>query len=288
MNKQGVRELLIDVLFRGQKTKAHILVFGDDSSGKQILCLHGLGSIAEESFRELGPLLERNFQVLAVDWIGCGETSRPLGKEDSYSSDYCAEWLREFIFSAVNQKILKSNFSIFAISMSAVAIPKIWDDINSLVDKIIFVNPLGMDRHINKVFAFVLTSPLINHQKIARFFLKGFIWNYIFRWTERDKIRLTKGIQNGEFEVLIRYAKSGILPKGRLMDLNFVPEKFEKIKVPVLLLASSKDHVFYKRDYLEFAKSRENWKVAEISFKNHNLMISKAKDVADEVLKFLK
>ncbi len=282
------KEVFVGVPFHGQVTKAHVLVYGSDSLEDQILCLHGIGSTAGESFVEFAPILAKDFQVLSVDWIGCGESSRLLGPEDSYSSDYCSEWLKNFILAAQNQRVLRPRFNIFAVSMSAVAIPKIWDSIEKFVQKIVFVNPLGMDTHINKAFAFVLTSPWINHKKMAKFFINRFIWHYIFRWSERDLIRLRAGIENGEFEVLVRYAKAGILPKGRLMDLNFVPDKFEKIQVPVLLLTSSHDHVFYKRDYLKFAQARKNWKVAEIGHNNHNFLIAKAKEVAAETGKFLK
>lgn len=287
MSDANFRELFIEVPFRGQITKAHVLVYGSDSLKNQILCLHGIGSRAKEPFSVVAPILAKDFQILALDWIGCGETSRLLGPEDSYSSDYCSEWLREFILTSIKANLLHSPFSVFAISMSAIAIPKIWSGIGKFISKIVFVNPLGMDTHINKAFAFILTSPWISHKKIPNFILSRFIWRRIFHLPEWSRVRLKTEIKNGEFEVLIRYAKAGILPKGRLMDLNFVPEKFEKIQAPILLLASSHDPIFYRRDYLKFARSRKNWKIVEIDFNGHNFMRAKAKEVSGEVVKFL-
>ena len=282
------KELFVWVDFRNQKTKAHVLIYGNDSKKPQVLCLHGLGSTARESFIEIAPLLASEFQVVAVDWIGCGESSRLMGPGDSYSSDYCSEWLKDFILSANKNGVLYDEFNVFAVSMSAISIPKNWEVIRKFVKKIVFVNPLGMDTRINRILAIALTHPWINQNKLANLLLSNFMWTYFFKWTKRDQKRLKEGVKNGEFEVLVRYAKAGILPSGRLMDINIVPGKFKKIKAPILLLASVHDHVFYRRDYLKFAKTQENWEVVEVDHNDHNCLVAKAKEVAAETLRFLK
>lgn len=280
------KELFVSCIFHNTEIQSHVTLYGDDSK-PQILCLHGLGSTAQETFHFIAPYLIDYFQLVAVDWIGCGKTTRLLGPNDSYSSDYCSEWLTQFVSSATKTGVLREQFTIFAISMSTVSIAKTWQDIGSLIKNIVFVNPLGLDTHINRLFAFILTHPIINHHKLVKLFTNKYIWKYVFGWTENHRQRLLEGLVSGELEVLIRYAKAGILPKGRLMEINQEHSKFEKIDKPILLLCSKRDHVFYKRNYLAFASRRKNWHVVEMDFHNHNLVTSKPKAVADEIQRFL-
>lgn len=275
----------VGVTFHGEKTNAHVTVYGDPDK-PQLLCLHGIGSTGSESFDNIADHLGGEFQLVAPDWIGFGKSSRLLGKSDTYSSGYCTEWLATLIETAQRNGILNQTFDILAHSMSALAVAKFFERMKTHFRKIVFINPAGMETKINRIFSFFLTSPHINQRTLAKFTIHPLIWFHVLHWSKSHRNRLIDGLQDGEFDVLVRYAKAGINPNGTMKLTNVIPEAFEKISAPILVIASSHDSIFFKRKYLDIARSH-GWQIREIQIANHHLLTRESIRVADCVRSFL-
>ncbi|MFA6099108.1 MAG: alpha/beta hydrolase [Patescibacteria group bacterium] len=273
--------------FRSREVRDHINIFGKNGL-PQILCLHGIGSTGEASFKHLAERLSGKYQLIAPDWIGCGQTTRLFEKQDTYSSDYCSEWLALFFNEAKRQGILRSPLNVLASSMSALGIAKSYATIGKYFNKIFFINPAGFDDYISKKFAFWLTNPLIPQHAMARLLLWNIIWKNILHWPDELKPRLRAGLRNNEFDVLICYAKAGIYPWGRMMATNIIPHLFEKIKHPVTILHCENDELFYKQKYVQIAKQSKGWQIENIPGSGHNLMTDNSQAIAQRIDHILK
>lgn len=270
----------LTVTFRGQETTTKVTTFGN--TGHQILCLHGIGSTGSESYANLARYLSQDFQLVAPDWIGFGGSSRLLSPKDSYSADYCSEWLGHFLHTAVRQGILRPPFSILAHSMSAIAVAKAFSKIKHHISSIILINPAGMDTEINRAFSFFLTSRLIPQYVLARLILTPWIWYRILRWSEHHHRRMVQGLADGEFSVLLRYARAGIRPVGKMKPSHNIPDVFSTITARVLLLTSSRDSIFSRQRYLDFAK-KYRWQIHRIHHQNHYLLTRAAGEIAETI-----
>ncbi len=282
MNK---RELFVPVVFKNNETKAFVTIYGDGTK-PQILCLHGIGSSGEESFHNLASRLSSDFQLVAIDWLGWGRSTRLLGPNDHYGSDYCSEWFQLFIQSAIEQHVLRPPFHVLAVSMSAIPLAISYEIIQQYLGSVMFINPAGLDTHINKIFAFILTHPWLNHRKVAKILLQKLIWNKILGWSEFHWQRLHAGLSNGELDLFIRYAKAGIRPNGRMKSTHVVPDKFETITKPVLLI-HSKDQIFYKQNYLTYAREK-HWNIVHVNCHGHTPAVQQPERVAKEIRRFLR
>lgn len=278
------KELLIQVPFRNNHTQAFATICGDDTK-PQILCLHGIGSSGKESFQHLANHLSNDFQLVAIDWLGWGRSTRLLSNDDDYGSDYCSEWFQLFIQSAIEQRVLRPPFHVLAVSMSAIPLAISYEILQQYLGSVMFINPAGLDTHINKIFAFILTHPWLNHRKVAKFLLRKFVWNKILGWSDFHWNRLNDGLSNGELDLFIRYAKAGILPNGRMKSTHVVPDKFDLITKPVLLI-HSQDHVFYKQYYLPYAREK-HWNIVHVNCHGHTPAVQQPKRVAKEIKMFL-
>lgn len=265
------RELDIPVDFHHTPTRAHVTLYGDDSL-PQIVCLHGIGSTGQESYGPLAEHLSQKYQLVAPDWIGCGGTTRLLGPKDFYSSDYCSEWLANFFNAAKNQGLLRTPVNVLASSMSAIGVAKSYPMIKHMLDKIIFINPAGFDDRINSAFAFWLTNPVISQRMMAKLVLWNPVWKYIMRWPAALKSRLREGLLSKEFDVLVRYAKAGFFPWGKMKNLNLISHLFQRITHSVVMLYGGKDELFYKQAYIHIVKGFTGWRSKPIAFSGHNLL----------------
>ncbi len=278
-------EQTLQITFQGRETSAHVTSYGDDGK-PQLLCLHGIGSTGSESFENLARHLTKSFQLVIPDWIGFGKSSRLLNAADTYSADYCTEWLEKFITTAIRTGILGPHFSILAHSMSAIAVAKSYSRIKPYLNNLVFINPAGIDTHISRPFSFFLTSRLIPQRLLAWAILLPGIWYYVLRWNENHRKRMIQGLRDGEFEVLLRYARAGIRPIGKMKPTHVLPNTFAEITVPVLVISSSRDSIFYQREYLHFAKDHQ-WKVYVIAYPNHYLLTRATNDIAEHIVTFV-
>ena len=72
----------------------HKLAYHTGGSGESVLLVHGITTYSF-IWRNIFPLLSDKYHVIAVDLLGCGDSSKPLNVE--YSIKHHAELLKEFM-----------------------------------------------------------------------------------------------------------------------------------------------------------------------------------------------
>lgn len=262
--------------FNGKPSLVNAHFFGPERVG-DVLALHGLGTQGY-CFDKLAEQLKTT--LIAIDWYGYDKSDRRLGEADTYTAKICADWLLKAICALQAKGILSEKFSIIAVSMSAIPVALNFPKLSPTVNKIILVHPAGLDKKINRKMAFGLSSGILSDLLLKILTLKP-IWEFIWKLTpikssdeRRRYIKNDVMQKKGEFEVLRRYSKSGFDALGNMRATHYIPQQFEKIKCPVLLLHGD-DTTFYNKEYLEFAKNAD-WKIMYLPNTPHNMIRSHA------------
>jgi len=270
--------------FKGADVKVHVLIYGSKDAKKQLLCLHGFASSGFVGFHNIAKHM-KNYNLVAIDWIGYGMSSKPLRKQDTYDKDYMLTFLKQFILAAIKKKILRDKFSILATSMSGIAVGLGHEWLENYTEKIVLVNPAGFDRRINIKFSLLLVNPLIRRERFRKRISKRIMKGELFGWKEDQKKRLATLLDSDEFKVYLRTVKSAIRPRGRIRNTHRCRNP-EHIKTSILMVVSSKDTLFRRQRYIRIAK-RNKWKIVRIKYDDHALLIYKPKEVAEATKKFL-
>jgi len=278
------KELFLPMTFKGTNIKIHTLIYGPIDAKKQVLCLHGFASSGKVGYENIAKNM-KDYNLVAIDWIGYGKSSKPLRKQDTYDEDYMLAFLKLFILAAIKKNILRKKFNILATSMSGIAVALGHEWLDKYVEKIVLVNPAGFDRRINIKFSLLLVNPLIRREKFRRRISNRIMKGELFGWKEDQKKRLVALLDSDEFKVYLRSVKSAIRPRGRIRNTHRCRTP-EKIRTPILMIVSSKDTLFRRQGYIMVAK-RCKWKTVRIKYNDHALLIYKPKDVAEATKKFL-
>ncbi len=250
--------------------------------------MHGIGTYAAESFDEFSRHFREDYRLIAPDWIGSGETTKLLEKEDIYGSRYCTDWLELLIPEAKKHGILDNSFSLFGISMSGLGIAESYPVIKNNLEKIIFLNPAGLDKRIKRSFAFTLSSGLFNPTIAKKIVNSNFLWKKTLNWSEEKRQRLKKDLDNNgeEFAIMLRHGRTGFTPFGRMRDSHYLPGHYQEIEHPILLIYGENDDIFYEQGYLDFAR-QHNWQTHMIEDAKHSIINSRPKEVAEAINPFL-
>ena len=246
---------------------------------KDILFLHGLGSSTLNTSGKILAKMPQN-RIIGIDWLGHGETTKLFRKQDTYNAYYMSDYLDEVLKNLIKRKYLTKNFSIVANSMSAIPIAYLYPKYKNKFKKIIFINPAGLDKKMGYIFAF-----------FSRNITRSSFWPWFFSfWILNNKARknLRKNLRIRNWRIIVsKYAISSYNFPGNMKKICYVPEKFEKIKCPVLLICGRKDSIFTKREYLNFAKNH-SWKVSVKRKEEHSLGTGNSGTEAEEIREFFK
>jgi len=279
-----LKELFLPIKFKGTNIKVHVLVYGPKDAEKQVLCLHGFASSGKVGYHNIAKHM-KNYNLVAIDWIGYGLTSKPLGKQDTYDDEYMLSFLESFIVAAIKKKVLRKRFNILATSMSGIAVALGYKWLQKYVDKIVLVNPAGFDRRINIKFSLLLVNPLIRRDKFRKRISKTIMKGELFGWKKDQKERLVKLLDSDEFKAYLRMVKAAIRPRGRIKNTHRCMHP-EKIKMPILMIVSNKDTLIRRQRYLRVAKEHK-WKIVKIKYNDHALLIYRPKEVAQAAKNFI-
>jgi len=278
------KELFLPMRFKGVNVKIHVLIYGRKDAEKQVLCLHGFASSAKIGYENVAKHM-KNYNLVAIDWIGYGKSSKPLRKIDTYDKKYMLEFLKLFVDKAVKNGILRERFNVLATSMSGMAIALGHEWLEKYAEKIVLVNPAGFDRRINIKFSLLLVNPLIRSVKFRQYLSNKIPKMKLFGWKDRQKKRLISLINSDDFDVYLRTVKAAIRPRGRIKNSHRCRNP-GKIKVPIMLITSKKDTLFRWQRYIRVAR-RNKWKIVRVNYNDHALLIFRPKEIAQAVKKFL-
>ena len=273
-------------LFKGKAISTHLKIY-NGCGKKTLLAMHGICSNAKDAFESLSQHLGSDYKIVAPDWIGFGNSTRLLDKQDRYGADYCADWYNQFLENATNTGILPEKFSLFSISMSGIPAAQTYQKHQERYDKIAFLNPAGLDEKIKKSYAFVLSSGILNRKTVS-LMANDFVWRKILKLPPSKQRKMGGFLKdNGkELEVLTRYAQSGFTSFGNMRSTHILPDKFAEITCPKLLIYSGSDELFYEQAYLNFAE-KYGWEISELEGERHSVVRKNPEGVAKALNDFL-
>jgi len=278
------KELFLPMKFKGANIKVHVLIYGPKDAKKQALCLHGFASSGKVGFANIAKHM-KNYNLVTIDWIGYGESSKPLRKQDTYDAEYMKSFLLQFIELAIKKKILRKKFNVIATSMSGIALGISYHQLEKYIERMVLVNPAGFDRRINMKFSLLLVNPLIRRDRFRQRISKRILEGDLFGWKEDQKKRLASLLDSNEFKVYLRTVKAAVRPRGRIKNAYRCLDP-EKIKFPILIVASHKDTLMRHQRYLRVAMACK-WDIVYIKYDEHTLLIYRPKEVAEAAKKFL-
>ncbi len=265
-----------EVEFKGEKIDVGIYK-NKNKNKKDVLFLHGLGSNTLDSYSKTLDKLPQE-RICAIDWLGHGATTKLLRDKDSYGAEYMADYLKTVIDFLIDNDILDTHFFIVAMSMSAIPIAYLYPQYEKNIKKIVFLHPAGMDKKMGYVFAF-----------FSKYITQNIFFSWFFSyWILNKKARrvLQKNLKVKNWGVIVsKYASEGYDLFGHMKETHYIPEKFNKIKKPVLLVCGERDMIFTRRKYLHFAVEH-NWKVHILGKEEHALGRGNSDSVAEEIKNF--
>lgn len=278
-----MKDFFMSMDFMGKAIDVHVITLGHGK--KQILCLHGFLATGMETFGKILSFLEKDYTLVLIDWIGFGHTTRFLSPSDTYDSTYLSTWLESFINTALKKKILKDTFSIFAVSMSGLMTGMVYDKVKDHVEKIIFVNPAGFDRKVSMKFAMVIASPFFTKKTFLKIITKSIFWEKMLGLKDVHRKKLFSIMDSGELEVYSRAAQHSMTRSGNARPTHIF-KGYGDIKIPVMLICSTKDTLIINQEYVQQAK-KYGWKIKMIKNNDHVLIARKPSQVANAVKEFL-
>jgi pimeloyl-ACP methyl ester carboxylesterase len=276
-----MKETYLKFKFKDVDIKVCVTIYGD--SGKQLLCLHGFGSSGKD-FEDLEKYMP-GYQIVAIDWIGFGDSSKPLREIDTYDEKYLTSFLELFIKKAVQKNILQKKFSILAVSMSGLMTGMVYDNIKKHLEKLIFLNPAGFDKDVSMKFSMVMANPLLKREAFIKLITKDVFWKEFLGLHDRDKVQLWSKVGSGEFEVYLRCINTSMSMTGSIKDTH-IHHNYHEIKVPVLMIGSYRDTLITEQEYLRKA-SKYGWDVVIIHHYDHMIISEKPKEIAKAITDFL-
>ena len=268
---------LLEVSFRG--TTINVGVYKDGASNKKdILLLHGLGSNAAEFYEKMIDNLPKD-RLCAIDWLGHGQTTKLLKSEDTYDAVYLSEYLKVVLNALIEKKILAEEFFVVAKSMSAIPLAYLYDNYKDNFKKIVLIAPAGFDEKMGYLFAF-----------FSSFITRNIILSWFFSWfiLDRNKRKiLQSNLKIKDWgEIVSRYSRAGYDLFGHMHSTHIVGNVFNKIDKPILLICGTRDFIFPKRNYLNFAKDNK-WEVLVLEGKEHSLEKKNYEKFKNSICKFI-
>ncbi|MCL5012249.1 MAG: alpha/beta hydrolase [Patescibacteria group bacterium] len=246
-----------------KETEISVGVYRDHKHNKKdVLFLHGMGSNTKDSYEKILDKFPKD-RVCAIDWLGHGATTKLFRKKDTYGAQYMTDYLETVIDALIKENILDEKFFVIANSMSAIPIAYLYPRYEKHIKKIVFINPAGMDKKMGYIFAF-----------FSGFITKNIVLSWMSSFLVSNKKArkiLQKNLRVKDWGIIVsKYANMGYDYLGHMKRTHYIPELFEKIKKPVLLICGEKDSIFTKREYLNFALEH-GWSVCVLKKEEHTL-----------------
>lgn len=233
MIKENYRQALIDRIevpvtqneIMAGSIKTTYLSAGD---GAPVVCLHGAGAGAVTWYPSIGEI-SKNFQVIAPDIVGYGESDKP---DASYDRPYFSAWLKEFL---VSLNVHKAH--IVGLSQGgSIALQFVLDN-PEIVGKLVLVDSgsLGaqpsLPSFLGMLWLNVFPSPLA-----SRFYSRYILFNP----DNRDP-----NLGRYSVEVIKSQGGKSAFQQGRGAAVSAIPEdSLRQIENDTLIIWGQKDQLF--------------------------------------------
>jgi pimeloyl-ACP methyl ester carboxylesterase len=233
VNKENYRQLLIDkiegLVEQREVTigtiKTTYLLCG---SGEPVVFLHGAGAGAVTWYPSINTI-SKNFQVLAPDIVGYGESDKP---DAPYNRSYFSKWLKDFL-----KELKISKAHIVGLSQGGAIALQFTIDNAEMVDKLVLVNSAGLGAKVS-------FWPLI-----------GTIWMNSFPSSMADRLNsrfilhkpINRDPNHSRYSIAVLKSKGGkkAFKQGRGTAVSKIPEELLKqIQNETLIIWGNNDKLF--------------------------------------------
>jgi pimeloyl-ACP methyl ester carboxylesterase len=258
-----------------------------------ILLLHGFPT-SSFMFRNLIPLLSKDYYVIAPDYIGFGYSSMPSVDEFNYSFDSLYEIILKFI-----NKIGLNKFTIYIQDYGAPIGLRIAyrnpDMINSIITQNGNAYIEGLGEAWNPIFDYQKNRNIENENKVRKIFtLETTKWQYTHGVDDKKlKELITPDTWNLDYALLCRPGNDKIqlqLFYDYQINIKLYKEfhnYFRKYKPPLLAIWGKNDDFFVADGAKAFKKDLPNAEVILVDG-GHFILEYHCKYVADTIINFLK
>lgn len=210
------------------------LSYQREGSGEIVLLIHGITTYSF-IWRNMVPLLCKNYDVISVDLLGCGESDKPLNV--SYSIKNHSELLKEFIDKLGIRKchLVGHDVGGGICQILAVNYPDLLIDLT-------LINTIGYDFWpVQPITA--MRTPIIRQLVIATLDLGTF--NILIKRGVYYKERVTQELMDFFwYQMKTREGRKAFIHFAECLDnqnLMEIESKVRNLKLPVLIIRGEKD-----------------------------------------------
>ena len=241
-------------------------------TGMPVVFLHGAGAGAVSWYATLG-VVAKNYQVIAPDIIGYGESDKP---EATYTRAYFAKWLKDFL---VELGIDKAH--IVGLSQGGAIAMQFARDYPERVEKLILVNAGGLGAQVS--FGALLGVLWMNNfpSEIADKFNSKYI---LFNPLKRDR-------NHSLYSIAVIKCKGGknVFRFGKGAAVSKIPDHdLKQIQPKTLLIWGNNDKLFAVTSGENAVKLIPNAKLHKIPDAGHLPLIDQPELFNEALLEFLK
>jgi pimeloyl-ACP methyl ester carboxylesterase len=266
------------------ENKVHYLEAG---TGPTLLLLHGTAlDSASLTYGAMIPKLAEHFHVYALDWLGYGESDKPMM---DYTSPNYSSLLAEFI-----ETLGLETFSMAAFSMGGAMALGYALEHQERLHKLVLIDSYGLGRivHIPTVPYFLLHTPgvtgliwkLLTVPKVLELCLKYIVFGNAKRVTPEILADVRRQL---ELKDLQRASTSWLRSEIGLLRLTTQHKHLGALNVPTLLLHGSKDIVIPAWRSRRAARAIPKAQLQMLRGYGHWTPREAAKEVLEYVLHFL-
>lgn len=278
-----------DVKYHGNAPKLAYIETGNANAQKTLVLIHGLASNAGY-FRDLIPLVSKDFKVIVIDLPGYGKSEKG---DFPYGMKWYAEQVRGLIKSLDLKNVYLSGHSMGGQISITYALN--WpEDLNELI----LLSPAGVEpflpgegKWLSNVITLNSTIKATDEQIRVNFARNFYTWNDSYEWMIEERVRLAKSTEEfKEFAYAVDRSVDAMINEPTTAHLG-------EISIPVSIIYGKNDglipnpylHPGFTSDVFEKVKEvLPNVRLSEIPKCGHMLVIEQPELVAKAIIESAK
>jgi len=274
MDHQEVKQSFLEI--DGDK-----IAYLESGIGETILLVHGITTYSF-IWQDIIPILSKNYNVIAIDLLGCGDSDKPLDKSYSLTTHALtiykfvkAKWINKFHF--VGHDLGGGIAQIFAVNYSELLFD--FSVLNSVAYNFWPVQPI-----------IAMRTPIVRQLAMATLDLGVF------------KIIIRRGVYNKERvtdELMKYFWKPMLTPEGRKGFLHFaeclnnknltdISDKLHATKLPLLIIRGNSDLYLSSEISQKLHKNISSSKLVIVPKAGHFIQVDEPALICNLMIDFFK
>jgi 2-hydroxymuconate-semialdehyde hydrolase len=263
------------------KLDGYDLAYMREGSGQPVLLVHGISTYSF-IWRKIIPILSPNYDVIALDLIGCGSSDKPLDVD--YSIKNQADIIAKFI-----KKIELEKVHLVAHDVGGGIAQILAVKYTEMIKDVTLINSVAYDFWpVQPIIA--LRTPILRQIAMSaldfgalRLIVKRGIYNQEFLTDELMELFWKPMTSRLGRKAFLRFAEG--LNNKHLLEIK---DQLHSIKMPFLIIRGEAD-LYLSGDISEtLHKNIKGSTLIKIQNAGHYIMEEKPEQIANEIIQFLK